>query len=210
MDAMESDHPTASWGFWFVWVLATTFSTLVGVFFGLIVVGAIALAVRPIPLSPALGTVILYAIYSTFVGAGQWLVLRGHLRRAGLWVPASILTGLLFGLTVAFVFPVKGETWRVIVARGLVGGGVLGLPQWLILRFDARDAGWWLVVRTAYSIAAELAVEVSRLAVPVPIPIFVLTLTIEAFVGAMLSGLLLVWLLGHPSGPRSSIPVLAT
>lgn len=78
---------------------------------------------HPVPLvvaSAALGCVLLGSI-----GAAQWLVLRGHVPRAGRWIVTTAVAWLL-GLAVflGFTMPLwqPGQALAITVAIGVVGG----------------------------------------------------------------------------------------
>jgi hypothetical protein len=77
------------------------------------------------------------------IGVLQWAVLRRYLRQAGWWILASAL-GWAAG-------------WGIVIAIAPLGIGLLaepllgaatGMLQWLVLRRQLRQAGWWIVVST--------------------------------------------------------------
>ena len=80
-----------------------------------------------------------------WVGLTQWVVLRRHLSRAGLWVLAST-AGWVLGL------PVGGRvgSWAnsQIMTAGLATASI-GLMQWLFLRQQVLRAGWWVLASAA-------------------------------------------------------------
>jgi hypothetical protein len=81
------------------------------------------------------------------IGVAQWLVLRRHLPRAALWVPANIV-GWSLGLLPTFIGPaLVSETtplWAmaaIAVASGLAMGCIVGgVTGWALLRL-LRNAG---------------------------------------------------------------------
>jgi hypothetical protein len=81
------------------------------------------------------------------IGVAQWLVLRRHLPRAALWVPANIV-GWILGLAPTFIGPaLASETtpvWMlaaIAVASGLAMGCIVGgVTGWALLRL-LRNAG---------------------------------------------------------------------
>ena len=65
------------------------------------------------------------AVAGAILSFAQWRVLRGHVKRAGLWIPANMLAWavgmpvIFFGMDVAFKMP---ETWQAV---GIVGAALL-------------------------------------------------------------------------------------
>lgn len=84
-------------------------------------------------------------IVGTIIGIPQWLVLRRHVPEAGWWVS---LTALGYGIGyIAGGFAMKwgiGE-WEALA----VGGMVIGIAQWLVLRQHTTQAGWWIPATAA-------------------------------------------------------------
>jgi hypothetical protein len=76
--------PRAGWRFFFQWVLTTTVGLGIGhlaaVFSGLIAGGDF----------DYLGLLFLHALFGAGIGVAQWLILKRHVHRAGLWIPSSI------------------------------------------------------------------------------------------------------------------------
>ena len=72
----------------------------------------------------------------------QWIVLRRYMSQAGWWVPASAV-GLAVGRAIDVIDPIA---W--FVGIGAVGASV-GAMQWLVLRRQVSQSGWWIVAGTA-------------------------------------------------------------
>jgi hypothetical protein len=89
---------------------------------------------------------LLFAFLGAFVGASQWLLLRGRLPRAGWWIPATG-AGLWVGTTIAF--GLTGMRLPILPYQLLLGGAVtgfiLGLVQLPVLRPGRRGAAIWLL-----------------------------------------------------------------
>jgi hypothetical protein len=114
--------PSFDWTLWIEWVGATAVGWLLGGF-----------------LLPQL------ALFSVGVVMGilQWVVLRQYLRQAGWWILASTVGWSVgWGTTIAVVPLEIG-----ILTEPLLGAAV-GMLQWLVLRRQLRQAGWWIVVST--------------------------------------------------------------
>ena len=83
-----------------------------------------------------LGTLLLFTI-----GSAQWLVLRRHVHRAGLWVPANALAwlaGLPFPFITIAAVP-DGSAISAFILAGILGGLLMGLAVgavtgWALLR----------------------------------------------------------------------------
>ncbi len=71
-------------------------------------------------------------------GVCQWMVLHLLMPRAQEWIGASVVSVMLVGLA---VLAFDGFDAGLGVA---VGGPVLGVCQWAVLRHRVRGAGWWI------------------------------------------------------------------
>jgi hypothetical protein len=144
--------------------------------------------------SRAVDEVIIYGLYWMGIGAGQWLVLRRCIARAGWWVVASALGGALVGLaagTLGNPPPVP-----VYAAYGLLGL-LLGVPQWMILRRHVRRAAWWLMANSAgWALGTLAAVALDRaMTIRVSeIAGLVLLFGVASGIAGSVTGALLVWL----------------
>jgi hypothetical protein len=136
------------WGFWLLWVLAST----VGWAVGLAVGDAVGDAVGG-------GGVVAMVAAVGGAGVAQWLLLRRQVHRAGWWILASTAgwaVGLAVGGAVSHaVVGAVGSAVRFAVllavgdaVGGAVAGTVVGAAQWLILRRQVRRAGWWILAST--------------------------------------------------------------
>ena len=125
------------------WMLASVVGCAVGLSIGAVV----ALVLSPIGVN--LGLV--WVVVGASVGVAQWLVLREQICRAGWWVVASIV-GWSMGWGVGFPLTVSlFERSSVIsdlvyvVAIWLGVGAWIGAVQWLVLRRQVHQAGWWML-----------------------------------------------------------------
>jgi hypothetical protein len=88
----------------------------------------------------------LFAILGAFIGAAQWLILRGRAPRAGWWIVATA-AGLWLGTFLAF--RISGmrqpiEPFQLLLG-GAVTGFILALVQLTVLRPPRRGAIIWLL-----------------------------------------------------------------
>jgi hypothetical protein len=88
----------------------------------------------------------LMAVLGAFIGMAQWLLLRGRLPRAGLWILVTA-AGLWAGTTLAF--RLTGMRLPILPYQLLLGGAVTGfilaLAQLLVLRPTRRGIVIWLL-----------------------------------------------------------------
>jgi len=107
------------WALWFFWIIATTIGWLVG---------------------PLLFSGIPLAASGVAIAALQWAVLNHRIQRAWRWAVVSSL-GWIIGVILLVIFVPTGLN---ILAAPLLGG-ILGLGQWFLLRYEVDWAGWWIV-----------------------------------------------------------------
>lgn len=158
---MKVKSSKVGWDFWLWWVLVTT----VGWFAGFIMGFALGCGIVEdvIGLS-AFGFTLAYFMFGASLGfmvsLMQWLVLRRHVSRAGWWILASTASFAVAGaigygaVVVAFGFSEGLDElgsfaalmgWSVVVA---FGGAVTGILQWIVLRTQVTQAGWWVLAST--------------------------------------------------------------
>jgi hypothetical protein len=168
-------------------------------------------------------------IFGALVGMAQWVALRRQIRRAGWWAPITTLgwatggaiAGALSGAIGGAVTTVGGDQgvtgFLLAVAVGILAIGFLpSVAQWLILRRQAREASWWILVSGAsgllgFSIGFALVrlglAEVIHLFRPEDFPSaqsWSLAGLIAGALYGVLSGRLLVRLL-RPAAPSTAV-----
>jgi hypothetical protein len=116
----DQQRVTFNWGLWLQWVVATTLAWVLA-------------WILPIDL--------IFVGLGLVLGLLQWLVLRQHLSQAGWWVLASGV-GWALGWVLAFV----AISPEVGILAGTVVGASVGVAQWLVLRRERYQAGWWIAV----------------------------------------------------------------
>jgi hypothetical protein len=112
--------PTFNWTLWIEWLGATAIGWLLG-----------ALVLPELALF-SVGLV---------MGILQWVVLRQRLRQAGWWILASAV-GWTASWGIALALAPQGIG---MLTEPLVGAA-MGTLQWLVLRQQLRQAGWWIVI----------------------------------------------------------------
>ena len=129
------------WRLWFLWLMAAAYGW--GTAVEMTGLGEMSMYSSPPSIEAGYFGV---ALAGMLVGALQWLILRKKISGAGWWILASFGAALVFSLVVFGVgLAYKEEVWRVGV--GLLGPAT-GLLQWLILRREVRQSGWWILAST--------------------------------------------------------------
>jgi hypothetical protein len=116
----DKTGPTFNWTLWIEWLGASAIGWLLGAL-----------------LLPEL------ALFSVglVMGILQWVVLRQRLRQAGWWILASA-AGWSGGWGITLALAPQGIG---ILTEPLLGAA-MGTLQWLVLRRQLRQAGWWIVI----------------------------------------------------------------
>jgi hypothetical protein len=159
---MNAEHTFIGWRFGLWWVLLTVAGLIIGIPLGCVLV-AIAGWIIGVPegsdsilLKLGLDNAALFICIVAAVGLMQWLTLRRIVRRAGFWVPASIIgftiSSSIHGV-VCHVYgypddlgPLGAQVWTLFF---ILGGTLTGLLQQRILRHQVRRSGWWVPASAA-------------------------------------------------------------
>ena len=141
------------------------------------------------------------------LGLLQWLVLKRHISQASYWILATTLGGVLalyLGSAAGF-FIGYGLTG---VAAAAIGGTILGLAQWLVLRRHVSEAGFWILAScVALTVGASWVVDQgirSTIRSLDSSPEFIKMLrwagigAVSGAIGGAIKGGILVWLLRQP------------
>jgi len=170
-----------------VWLRWTVASTV-----GYAAAFAAAFAVRTLSLPP-----ISFLLEGAVIGAAQWVLLRGALRRAWWWIAASAL-GMQLGLLLGYFLSPSGIG---LVTGALIGAGLgLGVGQWALLRTRLRQAWWWIPASTVAIVAPTIAGGVFGQGA---LAGFFRTLVLSPLYG-VLTATTLIWLLGQPARRTTS------
>ena len=80
------------------------------------------------------------------MGLCQWLVLRTKIIRASRWIWATTLVWAIWICGSFMTLKVVGSedflTAGFVAIATAVGGGIVGLAQWMVLRHEVRGSGW--------------------------------------------------------------------
>ncbi len=191
---MQVRRSQVGWGFWILYVLASTFGMLVGFVLGFFLVDAL-----PDVVGEWFGTSVLGIVLGMAVGILQWLVLRRRVSGAGWWIFASAIggfaifqAGLFFGFSTEYESSAALLGWAGVVALGGVAAGTL---QWLVLRGQAARAGWWVLASTVGWVLSVMGVRELPWGVD-PSDLLWGMVATGAVLGVVTGGVL-VWLLRH-------------
>ncbi len=155
---MTVERSQVGWRFGILWMLVTTVGWAIGFVMGF-ALAHIGEAVEPF-IGSVLGGILAYVIFGAasgaVVGLVQWLVLRRQISRAGWWILASaaglaVATGA--GIVVAWLtgYSIELANFAVLgrwVAVAALGGAVIGILQWFVLRRQVSRASWWVLAST--------------------------------------------------------------
>ena len=201
---MNAERSQVEDSFWLWWVLASTVGFAVAFVVLTLVAVAMIMGLGRFNLGSAedqaVVGVVVGAVVGASVGIAQRLVLlRFLVSWADSWVLASIVgwtVGLAMGLAVgeAVSEAVAGGAVSGVVS-GVVVGASVGIAQWLALRRQVHQAGWW-VLASIVGWTVWLAVGFFGLGfftVLEPAGFFV-----GFAVGGAITGGVLVWLLRQP------------
>lgn len=141
-----------------------------------------------------------WLLYPLLIGLLQWLVLRRHFRGAGLWMAATaaglVCSSYLAGRYVLEDLYVgqRGELDPILSHSAF--GAVLGVAQWLVLRRASGRAFWWVLVNMLGWPMAWAASRIVDLVLNIDVANWI-DLAVRGTVAGAVTGLVLVWLLGH-------------
>jgi hypothetical protein len=206
---MNHASKRAGWGFWLLWVAAST----VGFALGSIAhgnAGKLLTDATPAVIATIV-TVGLYPLIATLPGFLHWLILRRWFPHAGWWVLASGAGSLVgyyvmgWGLGVADTQ--EGTTFArfAVPASMAVAGAAVGTLQWLVLRRWVPSAGWWVLVSSLSWVVAEYAYLKLTRASDVHL---LLGAAVSGALSGAITGLTLVGLMRKTRKDEPSLPVL--
>ncbi len=158
MVAIKTDGGQVGWRFGLRWVLLTVVGWVIGLPLGFVFVAVAGWIIGvhegsdSIILKLGLDNAAAFVFIVAVVSLMQWLALRRFVRRAGFWVPASVI-----GFTISSsIHSVVCYVWGypdnldhlpgtvVWVIAFVVGGVLAGVLQHRILRRQVCHSGWWV------------------------------------------------------------------
>jgi len=153
------------WGLWLKWVVGHALGGFVGLVLGFIgTVAGLAIGRGETTVGGVLALVLGGSGFGLGIGAIQWIVLRREVYWRGGWVSASIggggvgiVAGMIGGgsgilgsalalgpnADPAASAPTLAPMIYVVVVASY--GAVIGIIQWLVLRREIDEAGWWIL-----------------------------------------------------------------
>lgn len=170
-------------GFWSQWILLNAAGWAMGMTLRQLLFGISGFATNPVLIGLVIGAVI---------GILQLFALAQSGPQAGLWVLAH-MAGWAAGWGAGW-----GLGWELLGAQGFkgafgtvgaVGGAVAGAIQWLILRQQVYQAGWWVLASPlGWAIGLATGVSIGG----------AFGWAAAGALSGVVTGLALLWLLQHP------------
>ena len=149
---MKIEQTKIGWGFWLMWVLATT----VGIGIGYTVISFLGFILKDIYFKAEgrfiylLEYFIFYIVISAGVGIMQWLVLRRRVSRAGWWAPA-IVAGFVLASVLFYYLPKTVDPNMFLP----LGGALAGVLQCIFMeRYITRLGSWVFASAMGWSLGA--------------------------------------------------------
>lgn len=160
MAITQTKSTPSTWEISLLWVGVNAFSILGGILFGAFLNEILWASHFPSGVDNLISILILIdnpiqraLIYGLSIGSIKSLlegfVLRKYKVKWNGWIPASAL-GWAFGVTVATALPMLGP---VVGINQLLGGMIVGLSQWIVLKRYLPKAYWWIIASTIGSFA---------------------------------------------------------
>ncbi|MDX2243659.1 MAG: hypothetical protein NW224_23510 [Leptolyngbyaceae cyanobacterium bins.302] len=169
------------------WVLATTLGWLAAP-----IVGLLGLLVR----EPVAMFAVMPFTGFVLVGVAQWFVIRRYIHSARMWAFTGFPAGIGIGAIIASQIWAKLATAEVVVffvGLAALGGALLGISQWWLLKPHSSKAQRWIVVNPlAWVIGLIPGAGIAFLGMVVVGAGAGLERAIWAIIGGVLTGLVVV------------------
>ena len=148
-----SDQAKSSvgWTVWLWWVLASAGGGAVGFAAADALLDFVSAA-----LQRAIDEVVIFGLIGAGLGMMQWLVLRNLFSQAGWWIVASTVGGAIVGMGAASL---SSEIELSLIIAYSLGGAILGILQWIVLRRQTSRAWLWIL---ASPLGWAIAVPIAR------------------------------------------------
>ena len=192
----------AGYAFWLWWVLVSTISVFVGMFFGIT------------GLADSFPGIIMFGIMcGGVIGIAQWLVLRLYIKQVSRWILVTTLGWMIGWIVIDVVINnyrrIMVDEWStfiaIIVTFGAILGFVIGLMQWTVLNRRVAESIWWIIGSTLSSVVGSgvgfyVAHLLSKDIIDPMLghPVFWLSfIAVFGSIYAISTGTLLTWLMGQ-------------
>ncbi|MGK7876115.1 MAG: protein kinase [Xenococcaceae cyanobacterium] len=187
----QAKRPQVGWGFLLKWVLANAVGCAVFIAVGNAVGDAVSDALG----YNVVGFAVICALGGPAVGIMQWVVLRQVVGRAWWWVLATAV-GEVVGGAVGYAAIDRLGYYKLLgyTLFGVLGGSVVGIMQWVILRRVVNRAWWWVL-------ANAVGVGVGFTAIKAILNVWYnefVSLAAGVVIALAITGSVLVLLLQHP------------
>ncbi|MBW4618084.1 MAG: protein kinase [Cyanosarcina radialis HA8281-LM2] len=187
VETIQNEVESPSWGFLFMWVLAT----LAGVAFGYALSWVAGFVVK-IYVSETASYAIFGAIFGAVIGILQALILSAQFRHAIWWVLVTVAAGAIsfpLGDAAYDIVSKSGSSLAAYGTFGVVVGAIAGILQSLVLRTQIHYLIFWVLATTASAASGFI------LATNLP----VYGLSLGAGIFGLITGVILIWLWKSPS-----------
>jgi hypothetical protein len=189
-EAPERVSGKPGWGFFVLWVLMNAFG------------GALSLIAADAFWN--VGIDVFWVTFWTLAGLAQWIAVRKYVQKAGWWILASVIGGIMAQATIYVIGSIANDMglFNVPVLVYFVMMGIsVGLAQWLALRKHVRKAGWWiLTIAIGVSAVFEgIPAMIEALGIGYSALFFALYGALLGAVSGIITGPVLLWLLRHPT-----------
>lgn len=216
---MNAENTFIGWRFGLRWVLLTAAGWIIGIPLGFVFV-AVAGWIIGVPegsnsiiLKLGLDNAAAFICLVAVVGLMQWLALRRVVRRAGFWVPASIIGFTISSIIHGVVCYVWGYPdnldhlpGTVVWAMAFVAGGILaGVLQHHILQRQVSHSAWWVPASAVGWGLSVIGLGIPSFFLPYGRPFIVLPLVLASVLLGIVTGGTLIWLLRQPMQQTTDI-----
>jgi hypothetical protein len=144
--------------FWSGWRFLPLWTVATGVGFA---IGGPVSSIVPEYVSGDLGNILGYGVMSLAIAMPQWLVLHSKVNHAYWWLLATTLGGLVGGpasMKIAWDLSIHyEEVVDLFTMFAILRGTTTGIAQWIFLRTQIPQAGWW-VIATSIAWYASLTI----------------------------------------------------
>ncbi|MBZ0303602.1 MAG: hypothetical protein K8J31_27935 [Anaerolineae bacterium] len=201
----ERIHHSPNWMLWVLWVAASTLATLSawGATYSTIAGLKATTLIRGLQEDQVLMPIFVLAV-ALLLAVLQWIVIRRYVFQARQWIGFSLGGwGAAIGMLIlasragGVVAQISIQPEMMPYGMFAIMGFALGSTQWLFLRRDVPNAGWWIPASIVGWLLAGLVIgpSINHLA----------EMAVLGTAPAVVTGATLVWLLRQP--PKAAVLV---